>query len=80
MELNSKLADSDYKIIKCAECQALSLDMPYDVQALHAERQALRDRINAIDEEIATIPDETPEVEIIPEEEPEAETTPKKGK
>ena len=55
MSLESQLNDSDYKVIKCAEAQAAGVSMPYDVKALHTERQAWRDRINAIEAEISEI-------------------------
>ena len=48
-ELKRQLSATDYKVIKCAECQLLGAEMPYDVQALHAQRQAIRDRINALE-------------------------------
>ncbi len=50
--LKMQLAESDYKVIKIAECVACSLPLPYDAEALHSERQALRDRINELEEEI----------------------------
>lgn len=46
--LQGKLASSDYKIIKCMESQLLGQELPYDITAIHAERQALRDEINAL--------------------------------
>lgn len=49
IELNS----TDYKIIKCSECQMAGVELPYDIVALHAERQAIRDRINELEEVIA---------------------------
>lgn len=49
--LKMQLAESDYKVIKIAECLACGLDAPYDVAALHQERQALRDQINALEGE-----------------------------
>lgn len=51
MNLESQLSKSDYKVIKCAEAQAAGSIMPYDAEALHAERQQWRDRINEIDDE-----------------------------
>lgn len=48
-ELKQQLAETDYKVIKCAEYQAAGLTMPYDIETLHAERQSLRDRINALE-------------------------------
>lgn len=50
-ELKMQLADSDYKVIKIAECSACGLPLPYDAEALHSERQALRDRINELEGE-----------------------------
>ena len=50
--LKAQLAESDYKVIKIAECMALDLPAPYDVAALHQERQAIRDQINALEESI----------------------------
>ena len=49
--LKMQLADSDYKVIKIAECVACNLPMPYDAEALHSERQAIRDRINELEGE-----------------------------
>jgi hypothetical protein len=48
-ELKRQLSATDYKVIKCAECQLLGEAMPYDVEALHAERQAIRDEINRLE-------------------------------
>lgn len=47
-DLKTQLSATDYKVIKCSECQLLGQEMPYDVAALHAERQAIRDQINEI--------------------------------
>ena len=48
-ELKRQLQSTDYKVIKCSECQLLGKEMPYDVAELHAERQALRDKINELE-------------------------------
>ena len=50
-ELKAQLSATDYKVIKCSECQLLGLEMPYDVAALHANRQAIRDQINKLQQE-----------------------------
>lgn len=50
-ELKAQLSATDYKVIKCSECQLLGQEMPYDVDALHAERQAIRDEINKLERE-----------------------------
>jgi len=44
--LKEKLSASDYKVIKFAEYSLAGLLAPYDIVALNAERQAIRDQIN----------------------------------
>lgn len=46
--LKAGLDATDDKIIKCSEYQLARLELPYDVAALHAERQAIRDQINTL--------------------------------
>ena len=48
-ELKRQLQSTDYKVIKCSECQLMGKEMPYDVAELHAQRQALRDKINELE-------------------------------
>lgn len=48
-ELKADLTSTDYKIIKCSECSLAGIELPYDITALHAERQALRDEINELE-------------------------------
>lgn len=48
--LKAELSATDYQIIKCSECQLLGQDMPYDVAELHENRQAIRDKINELEE------------------------------
>lgn len=50
--LKSELQESDYKVIKCAEAICLNAEMPYNMTALHKERQALRDKINELESEV----------------------------
>ena len=49
VELKNQLTDTDYKIVKCSEYQLAGLDLPYDIAALHTQRQALRDEINQLE-------------------------------
>ena len=51
--LKSELQDSDYKVIKCAEAMAVGGEMPYNMTALHNERQALRDKINELEKSMS---------------------------
>lgn len=50
--LKSELQESDYKVIKCAEAMCLNAELPYNMTALHKERQALRDKINKLEEQL----------------------------
>ena len=49
-ELKAQLNDTDYKIVKCSEYQLAGLELPYDIAALHAQRQAIRDEINELEQ------------------------------
>jgi hypothetical protein len=51
--LKEELAATDYKVIKCAEYSLAKLDAPYDIAALHAERQKIRDEINSLEIEVS---------------------------
>lgn len=50
--LKSELKESDYKVIKCSEAICLNVELPYNMTALHNERQALRDKINELESEV----------------------------
>lgn len=50
--LKSELQESDYKVIKCVEAMTIGAVMPYNMTALHNERQALRDKINELESEV----------------------------
>ena len=50
--LKSDLHESDPKPIKRAEAMAVGADMPYNMTALHNERQALRDKMNELESEV----------------------------
>lgn len=47
--LKKQLEITDYKIIKCSEYQLAGLELPYDIETLHQERQAIRDQINEME-------------------------------
>ena len=48
--LELRLTKSDYKVIKCYEYSLAGLDLPYDIEALHAEREAIRDEIRKLED------------------------------
>ncbi len=47
--LKDSLSESDYKITKCYEASLLGTELPYDIEELHAQRQAERDKINELE-------------------------------
>lgn len=53
--LKNELTASDYKVIKCYEASLAGKELPYDIAALHIERQQVRDRINQIEVQISAI-------------------------
>ncbi|MBR6045769.1 MAG: hypothetical protein IKP95_12785 [Ruminococcus sp.] len=58
-ELTSTVSPiGDWKIAKYMEYQAIGEPAPYDINALHAQRQAVRDRINELQAELDALPDE----------------------
>ena len=50
--MKSELQENDYKVIKCAEAMCINEELPYNMTALHKERQALRDKINELESEV----------------------------
>ena len=53
--MKSELQESDYKVIKCAEAMCINAELPYNMTALHKERQALRDKINKLESEVGDV-------------------------
>lgn len=51
-QLEESLRGNDYKIIKCFEASALGAEMPYDLAALHAEREKAREEINRLQQKL----------------------------
>lgn len=43
--LKRQLNNTDYKIIKSYEYHLAGLELPYDIEELHAEREAIREQI-----------------------------------
>lgn len=59
-DLTAKLTDStsdigDWKYIKSFEYTRAGKEIPYDLDELDKQRQAVRDRINEIKEELKTL-------------------------
>ena len=54
-DLKARIAASDYKLIKTYEYTLLGEQTEYDIDAVHAERQALRDQINALETQLSDL-------------------------
>lgn len=50
-DLKKKLSTINEKIIECNVCQIVGDETTYDMTALNAERQAIRDEINKLEQE-----------------------------
>ena len=53
--MKSELQESDYKVIKCAEAMCINAELPYNMTALHNERQALRDKMSELEGEVGDV-------------------------
>ena len=53
--LKAQIAASDYKVIKTYEYTLLGEQTEYDMEEVHAERQALRDQINTLETHLAEL-------------------------
>ncbi|MBD5498012.1 MAG: hypothetical protein HDR11_09665 [Lachnospiraceae bacterium] len=51
----ARIDTTDYRIIKAYEYSTVGLEVEYDIDALHKERQSYRDAINELEEEIQKI-------------------------
>lgn len=60
--LEAQLSSGDYKVIKNSEAERAGEELPYNPQKLHAERQAMRDTINANEIDIERIKHELEEL------------------
>ena len=53
--LKRELSQSDYKVIKCMEATLCGEELPYDIDALHEERNRIRAQVNALESNIAGV-------------------------
>lgn len=56
--LQCDLMASDYKVIKCYESELVGEPLPYDKDVVHADKQAIRDHINELQDIIKRMPDD----------------------
>ena len=53
--LKSQIESTDYHIIKMYECSLIGQETEYDIAALHAERQELRNKVNELETQITAL-------------------------
>lgn len=53
--LKASLSNTDYQVIKCYEATLIGATLPYDIEALHTERQAIREKIKEKEAQLAAI-------------------------
>lgn len=53
-QLEEELRKNDYKVIKSFEAQLVGAPCPYDINKVHIERQATRDKINELESFLTT--------------------------
>lgn len=51
LRLNNRLTEIGHMVTECYECNLLGLDLPYDVAALHEERQTIKTQIETLQKE-----------------------------
>jgi hypothetical protein len=51
-ELKERLSATDYQVIKCMECTMKGESLPYDLDAVTAERAAWRSEINELEKKL----------------------------
>jgi orotate phosphoribosyltransferase-like protein len=54
-EIKKLLQDTDYKVIKCYEASMRQLPLPYNLEELATQRDAWREEINQLEEELKNV-------------------------
>lgn len=47
--IKAELSETDYQVIKCYEASLVGEELPYDIKALHTERDLKRAKINTLE-------------------------------
>lgn len=53
--LKKQIGDTDYRLYKMYEYEKVGKETGYDIFAMHEERQAIRDQINALEAQLAEL-------------------------
>lgn len=53
--IKAELSETDYQVIKCYEASLVGEELPYDINALHEDRNEKRAQINALETNLTNL-------------------------
>lgn len=53
--IKAELSETDYQVIKCYEASLVGEELPYDIKALHEDRNEKRAQINALETDLTNL-------------------------
>lgn len=53
--IKAELSETDYQVIKCYEASLVGEELPYDIKALHEDRNDKRAQINALETNLTNL-------------------------
>lgn len=53
--IKAELSETDYQVIKCYEASLVGEELPYDIKALHEDRNEKRAHINALETNLTNL-------------------------
>lgn len=53
--IKAELSETDYQVIKCYEAYLVGEELPYDIKALHEDRNEKRAQINALETNLTNL-------------------------
>lgn len=53
--IKAELSETDYQVIKCYEASLVGEELPYDIKALHEDRNEKRAQINALEKNLTNL-------------------------
>lgn len=53
--IKTELSETDYQVIKCYEASLVGEELPYDIKALHEDRNEKRAQINALETNLTNL-------------------------
>lgn len=56
--LRTQISLTDPKVLECYECTCLGIELPYNMEKLHAERKELRDKITELEAQLPVAPED----------------------